>query len=337
MSKALLSCVLGALAVTAAVAVAIHGLFAVFVGSPDNDAQAQAVTIAPGTSVTGITTQLSELGLLDHPFWFKVYGKVSGKATGLQAGQFTIAPGNSVKRLYAALGSASSDEVTVTILEGWSLQQLDDALVAQGIGAPGEVVALGVDAEFRANWPFLAELPAGLDIEGYVFPETYRVFADATARDVLTKALDTFETRIVEGYAEEMAASDRSLFEIVTIASILEREVQTEQDMRMVADLIERRLALGMPLQMDSTVNYFTGKNDPGVTFTDRDTPSPYNTYLNPGLPIGPISNPSEQAIAAVLNPTPNNYLYFLTDLEGTVYYATTNDEHVVNKNRYLR
>ena len=314
-----------------------RGAAKVYLGKPTKNAQEIVLEVLPGSSVNTIVDQLVELELLDAPFWFKVYGRLTNQATGLQAGTFAIAPGNSIVRLYRALGDADVAEREVTILEGWTIQDLEDSLVERGIAEPGEVVALANDAAFRSKWPFLSELPATLDIEGYVFPETYRVFADATGEDVLTKALNTFDARIATPKQAAVNATGRNLFDVVTIASIIEREVQRPEDMAMVADLINRRLEIGMPLQMDSTVNYFTGKNDPSITFTDRDRPSPYNTYLNPGLPIGPISNPSEQAIDAVLNPSPNPYLFFLTTPQGEVIYSRTNDEHVRAKNRYLR
>ncbi|PIR47653.1 hypothetical protein COV06_02455 [Candidatus Uhrbacteria bacterium CG10_big_fil_rev_8_21_14_0_10_50_16] len=316
--------------------ITIQGVGSIYFGTPDENATAVIIDVTPGSSVNTIIDQLVSEGLLNTPFWFKVYGRLAGKAQSLQAGNFEIYPGTNIRELYEILVDAHVAERKVTILEGWTLRDLDAMLVERGIAQEDEVMQLAKDATIRADYPFLNQIPRGLDLEGYVFPETYRVFANANAEDVLRKALDTFQERIVDAKAGSIQKNTRSLFEIVTIASILEREVRRPEDMRLVADLIERRLALGMPLQMDSTVNYATGKSDPGVTFVDRDTPSPYNTYLNPGLPVGPISNPSEEAIDAVLSPTPNDYLYFLTTPEGEVVYARTHDEHLRNRVRYL-
>jgi len=314
----------------------VQGLTATFFGAPDQDAASVTIEVIPGSSVNTIIDQLEEGRVLKNPFWFKVYGRLSGKARSLQAGLFEIQPGTSIKTLYEILVDARVSEREVTILEGWTLSDVESMLVQRGIASESEVMQLAMEPTVRAEYPFLSQIPRGLDIEGYVFPETYRVFANATAKDVLIRALNTFQTRIVEGKSHLLQRQDQSLFEIVVIASILEREVQRPEDMRLVADLIYRRLELGMPLQMDSTVNYTTGKNDPGVTFADRDTPSRYNTYLNTGLPIGPISNPSEEAIDAALNPTRNEYLFFLTTSQGEVIYARTHEEHLQNRARYL-
>lgn len=344
-----ISCLIIALVAVVLAIILARGVTSIYFGAPDMDRDIVALEIAPGSSVNTIIEQLTEEELLDSVFWFKAYGRLTGKSRSLQAGLFEIYPGTNIQDLYGILVDADVAEREVTILEGWTLQEVEDMLVERGIATEGEVLLLATDSVFRSEFLFLSEIPTGLDIEGYVFPDTYRVFANASAEDVLRKTLQTFDARIASelnigaGTLEELErraiidGTGYTLFEIVTIASILEREVQRPEDMKMVADLMNRRLELGMPLQMDSTVNYFTGKNDPGVSFTDRDTPSPYNTYLNPGLPIGPISNPSQDAIAAVLDPTPNPYLFFLTTPEGEVIYSRTNDEHVRAKNRYLR
>lgn len=324
-------------AVIALLIILISAAWSVWWARPDLESDPIAFEILPGTAGVDIIDQLEELELLDAPFWFRVYGKLTGGAANIHAGMFEIRPNMSVSELFALLADADVAEKEVTIIEGWTLKDIEAHLVARDIGTAGDMNRLSFDAEFKADYPFLAEIPGGYDIEGYVFPETYRVFADASSDDVLRKALDTFDYRVVRGLASELASSEYSLFEIVTIASMLEREVQTADDMMMVSDLIRRRLEIGMPLQFDSTVNYVTGKDDPGISLVDRDVESPYNTYKYGGLQVGPISNPSEQAIKAALNPTPNDYLYFLTTPEGEVIYSRTNEEHAGNKARYLR
>jgi UPF0755 protein len=127
------------------------------------------------------------------------------------------------------------------------------------------------------------------------------------------------------------------LYEIVIIASIVEREVQSPEDMALVADLFWRRDDIGMGLQADSTVNYVTGKKDAAISYEDTQVDSLYNTYKYRGLPYGPISNPGIAAIRATVYPTPNSAVYFLTDMQGTVHYAETLDGHNANKARYLR
>lgn len=336
--KTIGACCIGIVIATALLAIFLgRGAAAIFFAKGNLDAEPVKFTVEIGENVSSVSSKLEELGLLEADNWFKWYGRITGKAKSIKAGEFSIYPGMSISSLYETLGEGRSAEKEVTIIEGWSISDIDQMLVDRGIAREGEVDLIVNDKDFRSEFAFLHEVPAGIDIEGYIFPETYRVFAYASARDVLRKSLLTFESRVYREYEQEIASSPRSLFEIVTIASILEREVSGLEDKKKIADLIERRLELGMPLQMDSTVNYVTGKNHPGILLADRDVESPYNTYKYSGLPIGPISNPGIESIQAVLDPSPNPYLFFLTTPEGEVIYARTNDEHVRNKNRYLR
>ncbi|MCH8049733.1 endolytic transglycosylase MltG [Patescibacteria group bacterium] len=146
---------------------------------------------------------------------------------------------------------------------------------------------------------------------------------------------ETLEQRIEE--KEIVAPEELTMHEVITLASIVEREVRSAEDMANVADVFLKRLDIGMALQADSTVNYVTGKDTPAISLDDREIESPYNTYKYPGLPPGPISNPGVAALQAVVNPSSNPYLYFLTTPEGEVIYAQTHEGHVENKAQYLR
>jgi UPF0755 protein len=199
----------------------------------------------------------------------------------------------------------------------------------------------GVDSEFETN-EFLvrAGKPDHVDLEGYLFPDTYRFAPDATGNKIVDQLLATMEQRLTEADAWFAVGKDQefqSMHELLTLASILEREVRQPETMKMVSDIFRKRLEIGMALQADSTVNYITGGDNPSVSLADLEIDSPYNTYKYPGLPPGPISNPGINALTAAAYPQGNDYFYFLTDAQGNVYYATTHDEHVANKNRYLR
>jgi UPF0755 protein len=148
--------------------------------------------------------------------------------------------------------------------------------------------------------------------------------------------LDNFDKKLTQDLRDEIARQKKTIFEIVTMASILEKEVQTDEDRAMVADIFWRRLKAGMPLQADSTINYITGKSDSRANLTDIQIDSPYNTYKYPGLPVGPIGNPGLSAIKAAIYPKANGYWYFLTTDDGKVIYAKSFDEHKANKAKYL-
>jgi UPF0755 protein len=171
--------------------------------------------------------------------------------------------------------------------------------------------------------------------EGKLFPETYFFPPQAPLQMILDRLLAQFD-RSIGSRTKAIEASGRSLDEILILASILEEEVQNDTDRRLVAGLILRRLEIDMPLQVDSTLGYVTGKASLQLTLKDLQLDSPYNSYKYKGLPPAPISNPGLSSIDAALNPTPNKYLYFLSDKDGINHFAVTYGEHVKNRKKYL-
>jgi UPF0755 protein len=269
-------------------------------------------TVEPGSGLSLIASNLKSEGLIKSEFWFKVQARLSGDATRLHAGTFNLPTRLNYAELTDILQASASKDIAVTIPEG-----LSNTAVA-------EIIA--VEFDFTES-DFLA---AAEDYEGFLFPDTYRFFPNVTPSEIVEVMRQNFERRIDE------AGIDIEMRDLI-LASILEREVRSYEDMRRVADLINRRIEIGMPLQMDSTVNYFTGKGMPSITFADRDRQHPYNTYQNRGLTPGPISNPGIDALRAAVNPLPNPALYFLTPPSGEVIYAETYDGHRANITQYLR
>jgi len=277
--------------------------------APGPEAQEKILIVESGDSVSQIADALVDGGVIKSAWPFKVFVKMTGASGQLQAGSFQLKTGMSYAAIVEALTNGRADEVTVTIPEGYTLVQIGEAVRAQ---LPG----ITTEAWTAAATP---------DLEGYLFPDTYRFFADATAQDVVSKMRAAFDERVGEISREDL-----------TLASIVEREVRTPEEMKTVAGIFFNRLAIGMALQADSTVNYITGGDDPSVSYEDLQIDSPYNTYKYPGLPPGPISNPGLNAINAVREPADTPYYYFLTSPEGTVYYARTFEEHQQNRVRYL-
>ena len=251
-------------------------------------------------------------------------------------------------------------EVVVTIIPGWNLRQVAEYLVKQGIASSTDDVYKftgepAVDYRVVASifpkiedllpsqrddpaswrWKILAEKPAHVSYEGYLAPETYRIFKDATILDVLKKLVAQREKEITPEIWSDIKKSGRSFYEILIMASLLEEEVQSPDDKAKVADILWRRYQKNWALQVDSSVHYAINKT--GTVFTtekERKSASPWNTYKYSGLPLGPISNPELDSIKAALYPEKNSYWYFLTGKDGTVYYAGTLDEHNANKSR---
>ncbi len=248
-------------------------------------------------------------------------------------------------------------EINITVIPGWNLRQIADDWVKDGIIKSPEELSnlLGVsaynykahgtvapdlnfvDASGTTQYPLLSTKPRGVSYEGFIYPDTYRVYADAKPEEVLRKIFSNLEKKVTPEIREEIKRQGKNFFEVLTLASVVQKEAPSKEDMGMVADIFLRRLKQNWALQSCATVNYITGKNDPGVTNADREVDSLYNTYKYPGLPLGPISNPSIEAIRAVVYPIKNNYWYFMAGTDGVTRYARTLDEHNYNVAKYLR
>ncbi|KKW32112.1 MAG: Aminodeoxychorismate lyase [Candidatus Uhrbacteria bacterium GW2011_GWA2_52_8d] len=317
-------------------------LFDTYLISPDKDAQAVSVTIEEGARGYAIAEQLEEQGIISSKLFFRTYVRLSNSV--IQAGTFELKPGMSLRSIVQELGYAAAQEVQVTIPEGFTLDQIGEVVVGalpEIASFDWESVVSGQDLRMLAGIEVLNGIPADQGLEGYLFPDTYRFRADANVATVVETMILTLKRRLAEN---DIAIPRNLIFEggltfheMLTLASIVEREVREPQDMKMVAGIFYTRMKIGMALQADSTVNYVTGKSDTAVSLEDSRVDSPYNTYRSLGLPPGPISNPGMNAMLAVLNPTDSDYLYFLTTDEGEVIYAQTFDEHVANKYQYLK
>ncbi len=246
-------------------------------------------------------------------------------------------------------------EMNITIIPGWNLRQIAaDWVEKKIISTPEEFYNLvGKPAyNYKANrelapklfsfstssWGyFFKDKSNYLSYEGYFLPDTYRVYADAKPEDVIKKIFTNLDEKITPEMRAEIARQNKSFEEILAMASVVEKEAPTAGSMGMVADIFWRRYQKKWALQSCATVNYITGKNDPGVTDKDRSIDSLFNTYKYPGLPLGPISNPSITAIKAAIYPIKNDNWYFMSGTDGTMHYAKTLDEHNRNVFKYLR
>ncbi|MFH1047877.1 MAG: endolytic transglycosylase MltG [Patescibacteria group bacterium] len=317
-------------------------------GEPTTD----LFVVEDGETAESVSDRLAEQDFIRSRsiFWWEL--RQSGLATKLQPGQHDLSGVISYAQIIERLTSKelSAPEVVLLVREGETLRDIRTALQEIGLtdtaekltGITGESATFpaGVDVAINRlsqDYDWLEQLPDGASLEGFMFPDTYRFFRDASAEDVVRKLLGNFDLKYKAELRADQEKSGRTLYEVIIMASILEREVRGETDMKLVSDLFWRRYDIGMGLQADSTVNYVTGGNDPSISYGDTQLDSPYNTYRWRGLPPGPIGNPGLLAIEAAINPTPNDYLFFLTDADGVVHYGRNLDEHNRNKAEYLK
>jgi len=339
------------ISVVAAV-VALCGWTAAWLVTPGRPADGR-FSVSAGENVDLIVGRLSDRGFIRSRALFKLVLRQSGLEARIQPGEYDLAGAATLLDIIRKLttGGISADEFTLLVKEGYDLRDIRQRLEELGYAgakvffeATGEPLAEPSRSDLRPapdlakDFPFLASKPAGTSLEGYLFPDTYRLFKKATPDQIVREFLANFERRLKDsGLLDKVASSGHGLHEVLTLASIVEQEVRLPEDRRLVADIFWRRLARGMALQADSTVNYVTGKSVAAASAEDLKAASRFNTYEYPRLPPGPICNPGLSAIRATLEPEPNQYWYFLTDDAGAVHYAKNFEEHTQNKARYLR
>jgi peptidoglycan lytic transglycosylase G len=296
------------------------------------------VVVEPGAATEAIANNLQSTGAIGSATQFRVLVALLGYDHLLQSGEYEFDRGTSeldaVYRMRRGLVSTKS----VTVVEGWRLEEIADAVAEQGIQR-NDFIAAARRGDYE--FPFLEDLGIGQKLEGYLFPATYTIRRRDTAQDVVRQMLQAFADNVPATVQEQGDALDLTLHEVVTLASIIEREAVVAEERPIMAQVFLRRLDLGMPLEADPTVQYALG-NDPenvaefgywkqGLTEDDLAIQSPYNTYVESGLPPGPISNPRLDSINAVLNPADTNYLYFVAKEDGSHAFAETFQEHLEN------
>lgn len=304
--------------------------------SPEELAAPIDVTIKKGETVDTIIETLTEKGLVDSALFAKLYVRVKGTASRLQAGDYTFENKISLARVLNRLSSPDSgqQDVLLTFIEGWTIEEMADYVASVNeLNISREEFTRATEKRYDIS--FIAIIPRERDLEGYLFPDTYRVFKDSTAEDIVEKMLINFETKLTSEALSEIDRQGRELDDVIILASILERELRELSEQKNGADVFLKRLEAGIPLQADSTVNYITKKNTPRASAEDLKIDSPYNTYKYRGLPPGPISNPGETSLQAAIYPTSNPYYYFLTTPEGEAIFNITLDAHNEDKRRY--
>jgi len=313
-----------------------------WIQDPSGDVDPILFEISQGASFSQVALELEEQDLIASDFWLRFYARLDGTAGLIRAGVYQIEPRMSYAELMNTMTEyTSGQDISITIPEGYLINQISEVVISQfDITQTDWDYWTGINSPLETHeFIIRAEKPDDVDLEGYLFPDTYRFYPDSTAEVIVTALVDEMQINVegIEGIEGiDGIEGIGSIHELLTLASVIEKEVPSSAEMKIVADVFLKRLDIGMALQACSTVNYVTGKDSPAVSAEDLEIDSPYNTYMYAGLPPGPIANPGLSAIESVINPTPNSYYYFLATPEGETIYATTYEEHITNKARYL-
>ena len=305
----------------------------------DPNGAERSFQIALGESTTSITERLWESGLINNPSAFRQFLQYSGLDTSLQAGEFKLSPAMTPIEIAKTLQDATKNEVTFRILEGWRLEEIAASLPTSGLNITSEQL-LQAAKNHPSGYSFTEQIPLQASLEGFLLPDAYTLPRDLTTGQLITTFLSNFENKVSGEICNGFTHQGLALYEGVTLASIVEREALRDDEKPMIASVFLNRLAAGMRLDADPTVQYALG-NQPGrggwwpvpLRSADLQLNSPYNTYIFPGLPPGPIANPSLSALRAVAFPAQTPYYYFRAACDGSKQhvFARTYEEHIQN------
>jgi UPF0755 protein len=296
------------------------------------------VSVEPGQSVQELCANLEQKRLVQSADLTCTYLIYSGQDRSIQPGNYTVPMGLTAIEIADRISDVTQRDKQFTIYAGWRIEEI--AVVIDGLGlsfsaADFLTLATAPPEPYREQ----LEIPQGMTLEGYLFPGNYSVKPDISLQDFVAEILTRFKTSVLtEEFEINLQNSGLTLHQALTMASIIQRETLAEEEMATMASVFYNRLAIGMRLETDPTVQYALGydaqKNTwwkSPLTFTDLEADSPYNTYRNPGLPPGPISNPSLAALKAAVAPAETDYLFFRAKCDGSLThnFSKTYEEHL--------
>lgn len=312
--------------------------------SPANkNGQEKKFTVAKGEATSRIASNLEKADLIKSSFYFKYV--IWSKKFKIKAGEYLLSPADNIGEIVKKLSSGESlnNEKQIRIIEGWGIKDINDYLNKNNLVAGdsfinlaskkiGELKFLELDSDLTYS------LPATANLEGWLFPDTYRIMDEANAEYIINKMVNNLSLKLNKEMRREIKGQSKSVYEVLTMASLIEKEVRTQDDMKIVGGIFWDRIKYGMPLQSDASLSYILNDKIGGHTLEQLKIDSPYNTYRYQGLPPGPISNPGLNAIKAAIYPTSTEYVYFLSDPEtGKTIFSKTLAEHNKNKAKYLK
>ena len=315
--------------------VAVGNVFADFFGmSGKGEAR---IRVESGETAGQIAEKLKESGIISSKTLFQFSSKIGGWSAKFKTGMFVLDKGASYFELCEKLSTAPVPEgsVWVTIPEGYELRQIADKLVESGIVDREKFYDEVENGEFE--YSFLSQIPKRENrLEGYLFPDTYLFSANDSEHAVINAMLKRFDEKYSDEYKTKAEKLGMTFDEVITLASIIEREALGDEDRRLVSSVFHNRLKSNeMPyLQSCATVQYILKERKTVLSVSDTKIDSPYNTYINKGLPLGPIASPGEEAIYAALYPEKSDYLFFVLDSTGKHRFAKTYNEHLKNQKK---
>ena len=291
------------------------------------------IKIREGSSTSEIAEKLAEKGVIGSKWKFIILARLRGYDDKLRPGSYTFTADMEDDEVFAKLLTGEKRLIKFTIPEGFGVKEIAERLQSLDLADKDEFIKAATDF---APYDYMKKRKNVLyAAEGFLFPDTYSVESDMEIDEILKLMAQNFDERLSSGLRKRAAEMNLSIYDLITLASLVEREVRFPEDRPIVAQVLLKRLKLNMPLQTDATLQYLMDTPKEDVSIEDTQIDSPYNTYQHLGLPPGPIANPGMASITAVLHPAETDYLYFVADRRGHNHYAATYEEHMKLVNQY--
>lgn len=300
--------------------VLICAFYFFFFSAPFNFPVGSVIHIEKGASLDQISKLLYKENVIKSPFWFKVIVTIMDGQGGADAGDYFFSKKRGLINVSTRISNSEYGltPISITIPEGATSFEI------------AEILRKNI-----SNFDSEKFLKLAVPLEGYLFPDTYFFLPNITPENIIETMKNNFVKKLATIY-DEIEKSDKSLEEIIIMASLIEEEARNFETRKIVSGILWERIKIDMPLQVDAVFPYIIGKNTYQLTLNDLSHDSPYNTYKYKGLPFGPISNPGLDSIKATINPTKTDYLYYLSDKRGNMHYGKTFSEHKINKLKYI-
>jgi UPF0755 protein len=277
-----------------------------------NSKQTRIIKVSPGMTSSDIGTLLASQGLIRDRNVFLIAAKMQGLDKALQAGEYAMSPSMNLNRVIEVMAKGQTAYQEFTVPEGYTIDQIAALLAEKGLADKEKFLSLAkrmAPADYGVD-------RAGVKyrMEGFLFPDTYRVSRGASEEDIMAIMVNQFRRQFSPDLQDKAKISGLSVYDLMILASLVEREAQLAHERPMVARVFLNRIKIGMPLQSCATIQYILGYPKEELTIADTQLPSPYNTYIHPGLPPGPVASPGLPSIKAVLAPADGDWLYFVVD-----------------------
>jgi UPF0755 protein len=306
-----------------------------------------SISVGQDEAVQDIAEMLEKKGVIDSAIQFRTLAELLGYDRTLQAGEYEFDPNTPALEVVYRMHRGIVSPLFVTVVEGWRLEEIADALDEQGIISRDDFLEAAVAGNFDLDFDFLRRLGSATPLEGYLFPATYYYRRDDSAEDVIRQMLKAMDDNFTQDLRSQALDQGLTMHGVLTLASIIEREAKVSEERPIMAQVFLKRLRLGIPLEADPTVQYALAEDPDSVaqfgywkqqlTTDDLELDSPYNTYRVAGLPPTPIAAPRLDSIMAVIQPADTNYLYFVAKPDGSHAFAETLEEHQRNIEEYQR